>query len=272
MTYYRNGDLLPYINKVGSFDEKCTQFYTAELIQLSETMHKRGVIHRDLKPENILFDDKMHLVVADFGSAKILTEEQMESPIEYILDDEDLPRKRTTSFVGTAQYVSPEVLRGIKVSRAADFWAIGCMVYQMISGLPPFRGTTDYLIFQQVLEPKIEFPNGFNETAKDLVQKLLILDPRQRLGADDLNNIYTSIRGHKFFEGIDWDTLRTQTPPSICPYLPNCFDDPDEILNRYRVPAHLEPGLGDRQLSRLLGLDLGTAMPSAMMMIHEPTG
>lgn len=144
MTLAKNGDLLPYINKVGSFDFKCTQFYAAELILAIEHMHRKGIVHRDLKPENILLDEKMHTLIADFGSARILDEKNGESDYE--------SRKRTNSFVGTAHYVSPEILKGEQLTKAADLWALGCILYQMISGLPPFRAGSEYLIFQKILE------------------------------------------------------------------------------------------------------------------------
>lgn len=255
MTYASNGDLLPYINKVGSFDQKCTQFYAAELVLALENMHKRGVIHRDLKPENILFDDNMHTLIADFGSAKIV------NPNEPIVPSENgMHRRRTNSFVGTAQYVSPEILTGKNTTKSVDLWALGCIIYQMISGLPPFRAGTEYLIFQKILKLDLNFPDGFDETTKDLVEKLLQIDPTHRLGATDEHYCYTSIRTHPFFDGIEWDNIHTQTPPSIHPFLPGMEDDDDELLNKYRVPDHLEPGLDDKQLSRLLGLELGTAM------------
>lgn len=175
MTFAKNGDLLPYINKVGSFDLDCTKFYAAELVLAMEQMHCKGVIHRDLKPENILLDENMHMLIADFGSAKIIPGAQgkflknadapMMTPNSagQTRDDDsscNVTRRRKNSFVGTAQYVSPEILNGQPTSRATDLWALGCIIYQMISGLPPFRASTEYLIFQKVLKVEMTFPEG----------------------------------------------------------------------------------------------------------------
>lgn len=251
MTYAKNGDLLPHINKVGSFDFKCTQFYTAELILALEQMHSKNIVHRDLKPENILLDANMHTMIADFGSSRIIDENK----------DENDSRKRTNSFVGTAHYVAPEILKGEKLTKAADLWALGCIIYQMISGLPPFRAGSEYLIFQKILERELIFPDGFHKTAKDLVQRLIQIDPNKRLGAKDQNDLYESIRQHEFFDGIDWDNLQTQTPPPIHPYLPGLdgSDEDDELILQNLVPDHLEPGFGNRQITRLLTLELGTS-------------
>lgn len=262
MTLAKNGDLLPYINKVGSFDFKCTQFYSAELIVAVEHMHRKGIVHRDLKPENILLDENMHILIADFGSARILDERNNENEFD--------TRKRANSFVGTAQYVSPEILRGEQLTKAADLWALGCILYQMISGLPPFHAESEFLIFRKIVDRDLHFPDGFNKLAEDLVQRLIEIEPNKRLGADDQNDIYQSIRSHEFFNGIDWNTLREQTPPQICPYLPGC-DSEEDLRSEYRVPDHLEPGLGDRQLTRLLALELGTS-ESKKSITEKPKG
>lgn len=246
MTYAKNGDLLPHIKKVGSFDFKCTQFYTAELILALEHMHSKNIVHRDLKPENILLDAQMHILIADFGSSRIIDDNK----------DENDPRKRANSFVGTAHYVAPEILKCEKLTKAADLWALGCIIYQMISGLPPFRAGSEYLIFQKILGRELIFPDGFHKSAKDLVQRLIQIDPNKRLGAKDQNDLYESIRSHEFFDGIDWDDIRSQTPPPIHPYLPGLDD---ELQTQNLVPDHLEPGFGHRQITRLLTLELGTS-------------
>lgn len=265
MTFAKNGDLLPYIYKVGSFNMSCTRFYAAELVLALENMHRRGVIHRDLKPENILLDDNMHTLIADFGSAKIVPKvgDSVENgnatsvPDEPAAPNNPWTRARKNSFVGTAQYVSPEILKGNPSTNSADLWALGCIIYQMISGLPPFRAGSEYLIFEKILKQDISFPDGFDKEAKDLVEKLLVLDPRERIGAKDSQERYDSIRSHPFFDEINWDNLHGQTSPQINPYLPGLTQEEGELWSNYRVPDHLEPGLDEKQLTRLLGLDLG---------------
>ncbi|KAG8229403.1 hypothetical protein J437_LFUL000924 [Ladona fulva] len=284
--YAKNGELLPHINKVGSLDVPCTRFYSAEVLHALEHLHGLGVIHRDLKPENILLNEDMHILITDFGSAKILSpnhaEEEKEKSGTESDSEEEVPSngvddakaearrirnrasKRKNSFVGTAQYVSPELLTDKAASRSSDLWALGCLIYQMVAGLPPFRSRSEYQIFQKIMKLEYEFPDGFSPSAKDLVERLLVTDPKGRLGAlDNLSGesgCYSSIRSHPFYSNVNFETLHCQTPPKIHPHLPKTSEH-GEMRSDYSVPDHLEPGLDDRQLTRLLGLDLQDATP-----------
>lgn len=256
LSYAKNGELLPYINKVGSFDIECTKFYAAEVLRGLEYLHRLGIIHRDLKPENILLDENMHILITDFGSAKIIEKKSKTEEAYNGTASSKTQQERRNSFVGTAQYVSPELLTIKSTSKASDLWALGCIIYQMVSGLPPFRARSEYLIFQKILSLKFEIPDGFDSLARDIVSKLLVLDPLGRLGAKDQEGQgYPSIKAHPFFINIDFETLHIQVPPPIYPYLPGTSEH-EEMRSHYKVPDDLEPGLDDKQLTRLLGLEL----------------
>lgn len=246
-----------YINKMGSFELNVAKFYAAELLIALERMHAKGVLHRDLKPENILLDENMHLQIADFGTVKILDPEEIRTKPEKNIDDDspstERERSRKMSFVGTPQYVSPEILRHREDTRASDLWAFGCIIYQMISGLPPFRAPNEFLTFQKIFRLEYDFPEGFPPEAKDLVEKLLVLDHNKRLGVEDKGDIYETIRNHPFFDGIDWDNIWDQTPPKINPYLPG-----GSFEKEYTIPDHLEPGFGNNQLVRIWQFNLST--------------
>lgn len=210
MTYARNGELLGYIHKVGCFDCDVVNFYAAEVILALDHLHKFGIIHRDVKPENILLNDGMHILITDFGSAKILDDENAQ---------ED-GRKRRNSFVGTPEYIPPELLTDKQSSKSSDLWALGCLIYQMISGLPPFRAETEFLIFQKIAKLEFAFPEGFDEVGEDLVKKLLEKNPEKRLGAGGMEELM----GHGFFAGFDWENVHERTPPQICPFVPRKWD------------------------------------------------
>lgn len=206
LSYAKNGELLQHILRHKSFKLEWTQYYTAELLMAIEYLKAQHVVHRDLKPENILLDKNLHILVTDFGSSKINGDDEVNKKTD------DLTRRRRNSFVGTAQYVSPEVLHGEETSYSSDLWSFGCVIYQMITGLTPFRAPSEYLIFQKITNLDYEFPENIDEDIKDLIEKLLVILPDDRLGASD-SIPYTSIRAHNFFKNINWNDLGP--PPNI---------------------------------------------------------
>ncbi|KAM4698195.1 LOW QUALITY PROTEIN: 3-phosphoinositide-dependent protein kinase 1 [Rhinophrynus dorsalis] len=235
LSYAKNGELLKYIRKIGSFDETCTRFYTAEIVCALEYLHEKGIIHRDLKPENILLSEDMHIQITDFGTAKVLSS--------------DSKQARANSFVGTAQYVSPELLTEKSACKSSDLWALGCIVYQLVAGLPPFRAGNEYLIFQKIIRLEYDFPEKFFPKAKDLVEKLLVLDPTKRLGCEDMGG-YGPLKAHPFFENITWKDLHLQTPPKLTAYLPAMSEDDEDCYGNY-----------DDLLSQFGGMQVAHTLP-----------
>ncbi|XP_059893008.1 3-phosphoinositide dependent protein kinase 1b [Gadus macrocephalus] len=217
LSFAKNGELLKYIRKIGSFDETCTRFYSAEIVCALEYLHNKEIIHRDLKPENILLSEDMHIQITDFGTAKQLT---------------DSKQSKANSFVGTAQYVSPELLTDKSACKSSDLWALGCIIYQLVAGLPPFRAGNEYLIFQKITKLEYEFPEKFFPKAKDLVQRLLSLDPSMRIGCEEMGG-YDPLRRHPFFETTSWDDLHLQSPPKLTPYLPAMSEDDEDCYGNY---------------------------------------
>ena len=213
------GELLGVLKKMTTFDVECTRFYGAQILDTIDFMHARGVIHRDLKPENVLLDDQMHVKITDFGTAKLLGSSPRPRSASNgapstgnLLDGSE--DNRANSFVGTAEYVSPELLTDKNACKASDLWAFGCIIYQLLAGRPPFKAANEYLTFQKIIALNYEFPRGFPEIAKDLVERLLVLDPARRLTIDHVKN-------HEFFDGIRWGrNLWKQKAPKLRSFVP----------------------------------------------------
>lgn len=210
------GELLGFLKRITTFDEECTRFYGAQILDTVEYMHRRGVIHRDLKPENVLLDDKMHVKITDFGTAKIIDESKpgLAGSPGFQPDTPASEASRASSFVGTAEYVSPELLTDKNACKASDLWAFGCIIYQLLAGRPPFKAANEYQTFQKIVGLDYDFPRGFPDVARDLVERLLVLDPQRRLSIEH-------VRNHQFFDGVIWGRgLWQQKAPRLKPYVP----------------------------------------------------
>jgi 3-phosphoinositide dependent protein kinase-1 len=166
---------------------------------------------------DVLIDRLGHIKLGDFGTSTICTDSQS-------------PR---TSFVGTQDYVSPEVLVGEKkATKSCDLWAVGCIIYQFYTGRSPFHGATEYLTFELIMghcknTKPIDFPESVPPLAQDLISKLLKPEDDERIGAGNENseNGYAKLKLHPFFEGVDWESLATSTPPFTPD--PSKFPNPD---------------------------------------------
>ncbi|XP_066139667.1 3-phosphoinositide-dependent protein kinase 1 isoform X1 [Euwallacea fornicatus] len=249
LTYAKNSELLKHINMHNKFNFECTRYYTAELILALEYLHLKNIVHRDLKPENILLDHNFHILITDFGSAKIQQKVIIDQTNDEVNEDDENRQRRRNSFVGTAQFVSPEMLQECKSSPASDLWALGCIIFQMASGFMPFTGGSEYLVFQKVIKLEYNFPDGFDERVKDFVEKLLVIEPGRRLGISDVVP-YTSLREHEMFDGLNWNDLGP--PPSLSDSnLDSKLSGSDSSIS-----VNLEPGLDSRKVSRLVFKDM----------------
>uniref|UniRef100_A0A671WI57 3-phosphoinositide-dependent protein kinase 1 n=1 Tax=Sparus aurata TaxID=8175 RepID=A0A671WI57_SPAAU len=196
----------------------------------------------------------------DFKFGKILGEGSFST---VVLAREQVTGKeyatRANSFVGTAQYVSPELLTEKSACKSSDLWALGCIIYQLVAGLPPFRAGNEYLIFQKIIKLEYEFPEKFFPKAKDLVKQLLSLDPSKRIGCEEMGG-YEPLKEHPFFDTISWSDLHIQTPPKLTPYLPAMSEDDEDCYGNY-----------DDLLSQFSNMQVAQSSSSHSLSPHEST-
>ena len=126
--------------------------------------------------------------LSDFGSAR------------KILCQEDL------RLQGTAEYLAPELISGDDASPAADLWAVGCVLYQLLAGRVPFYQADQSKLFEKIKSFPVIFPVNFPKEARNLVESLMMKDPMKRITIQE-------IKKHKFFEGFDWNNISAQEPP-----------------------------------------------------------
>ncbi|KAL2642355.1 hypothetical protein R1flu_009942 [Riccia fluitans] len=195
------GELFDQIRRKGRLSLEEARFYAAEVVDTLEYIHSEGLIHRDIKPENILFTSEGHVKIADYGSAKMLR------PFTNGVITCD-PDEKSCTFVGTAEYVAPEVLNSKPVSTSVDMWALGCVIYQMLEGRPPFKAASEYLTFQKVMARDFVMPQNMPNVAKQLIDSLLNLVPERRPDCK-------AVKEHPFFTGTKWEELWTSQPPPL---------------------------------------------------------
>uniref|UniRef100_A0AAR2LRK1 cGMP-dependent protein kinase n=1 Tax=Pygocentrus nattereri TaxID=42514 RepID=A0AAR2LRK1_PYGNA len=192
----------------GSFDDSTTRFYTACVVEAFAYLHSKGIIYRDLKPENLILDHRGYAKLVDFGFAK---------KIGF--------GKKTWTFCGTPEYVAPEIILNKGHDISADYWSLGILMYELLTGSPPFSGPDPMKTYNIILRgiDMIEFPKKITKNAANLIKKLCRDTPSERLG--NLKNGVKDIQKHKWFEGFNWDGLRKGTlAPPIIPNVSSAID------------------------------------------------
>jgi 3-phosphoinositide dependent protein kinase-1 len=137
---------------VGVLSLELAQFYMMELVNVVEYMRVQKLTRRDIKLENLLLDANYHLKLSDFGTALL-------NYILHIIAKIVDKNNRGNTFVGTAEYVSPEVLSDEESGYSSDLWTIGCILYKFFAGTSPFQGNTEYLTLSRIMKGDITYPS-----------------------------------------------------------------------------------------------------------------
>eukprot|EP00775_Hariotina_reticulata_P006771 gene6771-6988_t len=247
MEFCEGGELYGLLNAQPRkrLKEAHVRFYAAEVLLALQYLHLLGYIYRDLKPENILLHHTGHVLLTDFdlSFARGHTNPQMsvtngetvsrrkpsasscakaepcapppgQAPNGMLLTLVAEPVARANSFVGTEEYLAPEVINAAGHAAPVDWWSFGILLYELMYGTTPFRGARREETFENVLRNPLTFPakSAISPQAQDLIRQLLVKDPAERLGskagAED-------IKKHPWFEGLNWALLRNLEPPYV---------------------------------------------------------
>nr|CAD7444458.1 unnamed protein product [Timema bartmani] len=192
------GDVFTVLQKYKKFQDNTARFMIACVVEALVFLHDRGFIYRDLKPENLLIDSTGYIKMTDFGFAKRIG-----------------TSGKTWTFAGTPEYVAPEIILNRGHDRSVDYWALGVLVYELLSGSPPFRGTDHlktYGLILKGIESVKGFPKEITRDAKGLIRKLCRVVPTERLGYQ--KNGIADIKNHKWFTDFDWEALKQRSLPA----------------------------------------------------------
>nr|AML79332.1 putative LOV domain-containing protein [Chlamydomonas sp. BC-2016] len=235
MEYCEGGELYGLLNSQPKkrLKEAHVRVYAAEVLLALQYLHLLGFVYRDLKPENILLHSTGHVLLTDFdlSYAKGVVTPRVEriaraaapaapaSPKGGALPADDYllvaePQARANSFVGTEEYLAPEVINAAGHSSGVDWWSFGILIYELVYGITPFRGARRDETFENILKSPLKFPAKpvISEACQDLITQLLIKDVSKRLGSASGAE---EIKRHPFFAGINWALLRHVEPPYV---------------------------------------------------------
>ncbi|KAG0146704.1 hypothetical protein CROQUDRAFT_62584 [Cronartium quercuum f. sp. fusiforme G11] len=185
LEYMTRGNLLQELYDK-PFDNNLARFYVAQLTLALEFIHSEGVVHRDIKPENVLVGEDGYIKLADFGLA----------------DDLRWADHRTRGVIGTVFYMAPEILRHKAYSFPVDWYALGILMYELLTGRLPFIGKSrpqeDLSIAKDVVQNEVIYPDLIEPQARDLISKLTAKDPKVRPSK------LSQVIHHPWFNDFDW--------------------------------------------------------------------
>lgn len=206
LEFVEGGDLYFHLNKGLRLNHDAARLYLAEIATALSYLHHLGIVFRDLKPSNILIGKDGHLKLTDFGLSK------------YLIDN-----SKTNSFCGTSEYIAPEMIQSGGYNFAVDWWAFGILAYQLFENILPFESMNLSKLYKQITTSPIKFFTKLPDETTDFIQRLLIKDPKDRLGCGNLGD--KEIFDHPFFKDIIWsDVYDKKYDPIFKPYFGECCE------------------------------------------------
>lgn len=249
--YCPGGELFFHLKKLKSFPEPMMKFYAAQISMALDYLHVKGIIYRDLKPENILLDRDGNCKLTDFGLSKIIGGGRGNDGCEASSLDTVKFSVVANTFCGTPEYLSPEMLihrqRGTGYGYEVDFWALGVVCFELLTGWPPFFDRDFGRMCEKILSRPLRFPAKFKFTpaGQSFVKALLHREPGRRLGGGVRG--FQAIKEHAFFADINFDAMERRL--HIPPFVPSA-DDSRNFEKFTKMPAAESPPGGG---SRIIG-------------------
>ena len=197
MEYVEGGELFALLRRSQRFPSQVARFYASQVVLAIEYLHTKGIIYRDLKPENILLDKHGYIKIVDFGFSKEIND-------------------KTCTFCGTPEYIAPEVIASKPYNISVDWWSLGVLIFEMLTGYTPFFAETIMKTYRNILQREIQYPSFLEPLAIDLLQRLITRDVSLRLG-----NMITgarNVKAHPWFGNIVWEKLVSRSIQA--PYQP----------------------------------------------------
>jgi len=202
------GELYATYNRKGLHgSERHAQFYAAGVVFAFEHLHERHIVYRDLKPENLLLNEHGRPKLADMGLAKFAI-------------------GKTYTTCGTPDYFAPELIGSLGHNIGVDWWGLGILIFELMSGHPPFESPYPMQIYSKVMKgiSKVHFPQKCQGPCGDLVKALLKKEPSERLAMRRGGT--KNIKNHKWYIGFDWNKMLEGT--NDVPYKPQVKDKKDK--------------------------------------------
>lgn len=219
----------------GGFQIPAARFYSSCVVSAFHYLHALGIAYRDLKPENLLLDAEGYLKVVDFGFAKRIP-----------FYKGNVLSQRSFTLCGTPEYLSPELVLSKGHNKSVDYWALGCLIYELLVGTTPFQDQQQPKIFEKIIhcDKHLHFPEDFDVDARDLIKRLLTPNPALRLGA--LAGAVQDIMDHSWYRAASFNWEHLMQKRLVAPYVPPINDpldtsnfDPypeDDRVTPYRGP------------------------------------
>ncbi|XP_036362224.1 microtubule-associated serine/threonine-protein kinase 3 isoform X3 [Octopus sinensis] len=238
MEYVEGGDCATLLKFTGGLHLDLARMYFAETVLALEYLHSYGIVHRDLKPDNLLITATGHIKLTDFGLSKVglmsLTTNMYEGAV-----DKDCKQFKDKQVFGTPEYIAPEVILRQGYGKPVDWWSMGIILFEFLTGYVPFFGKTPEILFSQVINEQFEWPPEkelkVQDEAKDLITQLLRNNPRERIGSGGAHQV----KEHEFFQSVDWDGLLRQKAE----FVPQLDSEEDTSYFDTRTDRYSHPDL-----------------------------